>query len=72
MKSVVWSTVDCTLIVLSVPLVVHSREGREGVDNRVSIADNDSLSLFQGTGGAPAVRITGSQPVNDKKSGGCC
>ena len=23
-------------------------------------------------GGAPAMRITGSQPVNDKKSGGCC
>ncbi|VDO81142.1 unnamed protein product [Heligmosomoides polygyrus] len=30
------------------------------------------MGPVQGAGGAPAVRITGSQPVNDKKSGGCC
>lgn len=48
----------------------RERERRGG--SRVSITYHDSLSLLQGTGGAPAVRITGSQPVNDKKSGGCC
>uniref|UniRef100_A0A158P5W4 Ras-related protein Rab-1A n=2 Tax=Angiostrongylus cantonensis TaxID=6313 RepID=A0A158P5W4_ANGCA len=30
------------------------------------------MGPIQGAGGAPAVRITGSQPVQDKKSGGCC
>ncbi|KAK6016103.1 Ras family protein [Ostertagia ostertagi] len=30
------------------------------------------MGPVQGAGGAPAVRITGSQPVQDKKSGGCC
>ncbi|KAK6032746.1 hypothetical protein OSTOST_01054 [Ostertagia ostertagi] len=29
------------------------------------------IGLVQGAGGAPAMRITSSQPVQDKKSGGC-
>ncbi|GMR59155.1 rab-1 [Pristionchus pacificus] len=60
---------------LGIPFLETSAKSSTNVEQAFLTMASEIKSRMgpvQGTGGAPAVRITGSQPVNDKKSGGCC
>ncbi|VDM61080.1 unnamed protein product [Angiostrongylus costaricensis] len=60
---------------LGIPFLETSAKSSTNVEQAFLTMASEIKSRMgpvQGTGGAPAVRITGSQPVQDKKSGGCC
>ncbi|KAK6759148.1 hypothetical protein RB195_016392 [Necator americanus] len=60
---------------LGIPFLETSAKSSTNVEQAFLTMASEIKSRMgpvQGAGGAPAVRITGSQPVQDKKSGGCC
>ncbi|VDO43976.1 unnamed protein product [Haemonchus placei] len=60
---------------LGIPFLETSAKSSTNVEQAFLTMASEIKSRMgpvQGAGGAPAVRITGSQPVQDKKTGGCC
>ncbi|PAV61077.1 hypothetical protein WR25_25325 [Diploscapter pachys] len=60
---------------LGIPFLETSAKSSTNVEQAFLTMASEIKSRMgpvQGVGAAPGVRITGSQPVNDKKSGGCC
>ncbi|CAI4222525.1 unnamed protein product [Auanema sp. JU1783] len=60
---------------LGIPFLETSAKSSTNVEQAFLTMASEIKSRMgpvQGAGGAPAVRISGSQPVQDKKGGGCC
>ncbi|CAJ0954524.1 unnamed protein product, partial [Mesorhabditis belari] len=60
---------------LSIPFLETSAKSSTNVEQAfltMAAEIKSRMGPVQGGGGQPAVRITGSQPVQDKKAGGCC
>ncbi|CAD6193185.1 unnamed protein product [Caenorhabditis auriculariae] len=60
---------------LGIPFLETSAKSSTNVEQAFLTMASEIKSRMgpvQGAGAAPGVRITGSQPVQDKKSGGCC
>ncbi|CAJ0566417.1 unnamed protein product, partial [Mesorhabditis spiculigera] len=60
---------------LSIPFLETSAKSSTNVEQAFLTMASEiktRMGPMQNAGGQPSVRITGSQPVQDKKAGGCC